>query len=146
PGWNMVIYTVALIVVLELISNNIIEPMLYGTSTGFSALSLIAAATFWTALWGPVGLVLSTPLTVCLLVVGRNLPQLQFFATPLGSTPVLGVPTRIYQRLLADDPDEAIEIIQDHIGDGTAATFYDEYGIEVLRRVSDDYGNTARAE
>jgi predicted PurR-regulated permease PerM len=146
PGWNMVIWTVALILLLELISNNIVEPLLYGTSTGLSAMSLIAAATFWTALWGPVGLILSTPLTVCLLVVGRNLPQLQFLDTLLGSVPVLDIPTRIYQRLIADDPDEAIEIVDEAIGDGSVGDFYDEYGIEVLRRINDDRQGNARAE
>jgi predicted PurR-regulated permease PerM len=146
PGWNMVIWTVALIVFLELISNNIVEPLLYGSSTGLSGISLIAAATFWTALWGPVGLILSTPLTVCLLVVGRNLPQLQFFDTLLGSTPVLDVPTRIYQRLLADDAEEAIEIVDETIGDAPVTEFYNDYGIDVLRRVSDDYLSNSRAE
>lgn len=146
PGWSMVLWTVALIATLEAISGNILEPMLYGTSTGLSALSLIAAATFWTALWGPVGLVLSTPLTVCLLVVGRNLPQLQFLDILLGSTPVLDVPTRIYQRLIADDPDEAIDIIDDAIGKGDVAAFYNDHGIAVLRQARDDYLNNARAE
>lgn len=145
PGWDMVIWTVALIVFLEVVSNNIVEPLLYGTSTGLSAIALIAAATFWTALWGPVGLVLSTPLTVCLLVIGRNLPQLRFLDTLLGSTPVLDVPTRIYQRLIADDADEAIEIVEDTIGDGSVAGFYNIHGIEVLRRISDDYLGNARA-
>ena len=112
-GWSMLLWTVALIVVLELASNNIVEPLLYGSSTGLSAISLIAAAIFWTALWGPVGLILSTPLTVCLLVLGRNLPQLHFLDTMLGSTPALDVPTRIYQRLIANDADEAFEIASD---------------------------------
>lgn len=146
PGWEMVIWTVALIAFLELVSNNVIEPLLYGTSTGLSAISLIAAATFWTALWGPVGLILSTPLTVCLLVLGRNLPQLQFFDTLLGSTPVLDIPTRIYQRLLADDPQEAIEIVEAAIEDDNVSDFYHDYGIDVLRKVADDYLNNARAE
>lgn len=146
PGWQMVIWTIALIVTLELISNNVVEPLLYGSSTGLSAISLIAAATFWTALWGPVGLILSTPLTVCLLVLGRAHPQLQFLETLLGSTPVLDVPTRIYQRLLADDPDEAIEIIDDVIEDDDVVEFYNDYGIEVLKRVSDDYLSSSRAE
>jgi len=75
PGWSLVAWTLALIVLLEAISNNFVEPWLYGSSTGLSAISLIVAATFWTALWGPIGLVLSTPLTVCLLVIGRHLPQ-----------------------------------------------------------------------
>lgn len=146
PGWSMVLWTVGLIVVLEAVSGNILEPMLYGTSTGLSAISLIAAATFWTALWGPVGLILSTPLTVCLLVIGRYLPQLNFLETLLGSAPVLDVPTRIYQRLIADDPDEAIDIVEKEIGEGTVTKFYNDYGIEVLRQASDDYLSNARAE
>ena len=145
PGWDMVLWTVALIVLLELVSNNVIEPLLYGTSTGLSAMSLIAAATFWTALWGPIGLILSTPLTVCLLVIGRNHPELQFLDTLLGSTPVLDVPTRIYQRLIADDAEEAIEIIDEVIEDDEVTEFYNDHGIEVLRKVSDDYLNNARA-
>lgn len=146
PGWNMLLVTVTLIVVLELVSSNIVEPVLYGTSTGQSTLSLIAAATFWTAIWGPVGLVLSTPLTVCHLVIGRNLPQLQFLDTLLGSTPVLDVPTRIYQRLIADDPEEAIEIASNAIDDSLVPEFYDLYGIEVLRQASHDFLTHARAE
>ncbi len=146
PGWEMVLWTLALIVVLELVSNNIVEPLLYGTSTGLSGISLITAAIFWTALWGPVGLILSTPLTVCLLVVGRNLPALQFLDTLLGSTPVLDVPTRIYQRLIAGDPEGAIDIATAEIEDDDIVAFYDEHGIDVLRQVSDDYLNNARAE
>jgi len=145
-GWEMVIWTLALIVFLELVSNNIVEPLLYGTSTGLSAMSLIAAATFWTALWGPVGLILSTPLTVCLLVLGRSNPQLGFLDTLLGSTPVLDIPTRIYQRLIADNPDDAIEIAEDAIVEDRVIDFYNDYGIEVLRKVSDDYRDNARPE
>ena len=85
PGWNMVLWTVALIATLELISNNLVEPWLYGTSTGMSMLSLILAAMFWTALWGPIGLVLPTPMTVVLLVLAHYLPQLQFLEVLLGS-------------------------------------------------------------
>jgi predicted PurR-regulated permease PerM len=146
PGWGMLLWTLGLIVALEIVSNNVVEPLLYGSSTGLSAMSLIAAAIFWTALWGPVGLILSTPLTVCLLVVGRNHPQLQFLDTLLGSTPVLDIPTRVYQRLIANDPEGAIEIVDEAIEDGNVADFYNDYGIEVLRRVSDDYLDAARAE
>src|SRR5690606_10999592 len=85
PGWNMFLWTLGLILLLELISNNVIEPWLYVTSTGLSTLSIIVAATFWTALWGPVGLMLSTPLTVCLLVLGRYLPALRFMEVLLGN-------------------------------------------------------------
>ena len=146
PGWQMVLLTVGLIVFLELVSNNIVEPMLYGTSTGLSALSLIAAATFWTALWGPMGLILSTPMTVCLLVIGRNLPSLQFLDTLLGSTPVLDIPTRIYQRLIANDPEEAIEIAEETIDATSIPAFYHTHGIAVLRQASEDFLSQARAE
>ena len=145
-GWNMVLWTVALIVFLELVSNNIVEPLLYGASTGLSAISLIASAMFWTALWGPVGLILSTPITVCLLVFGRNFPQLQFLDTLLGSTPVLDLPTRIYQRLIASDPDEAIELASEKIETSSQRAFYNDVCIDVLRRASEDYlGNASAA-
>jgi hypothetical protein len=145
PGWHMVLWTLALIAGLELVSNNIVEPMLYGTSTGLSAISLIAAATFWTALWGPVGLILSTPLTVCLLVLGKTLPQLQFLDTLLGSVPVLSPAERIYQRLLAGDVDEATEIAEGEIKTLAMIPFYDSVGIAVLRLAHDDYGRQATA-
>lgn len=89
PGWSMLGWTVALFLVLELLSNNVVEPWLYGASTGLSALAIIMAAIFWTSLWGPVGLLLSTPLTVCLVVIGRYVPQLEFLGTLLGSEPAL---------------------------------------------------------
>ncbi|MEH2519126.1 putative PurR-regulated permease PerM [Bradyrhizobium sp. AZCC 1610] len=145
-GWSMLLWTVAVIVILELISNNIVEPLLYGSSTGLSAISLIAAAILWTALWGPVGLILSTPLTVCLLVLGRNLPQLRFLDTMLGSTPALDVPARIYQRLIADDADEAVEIASAEIEESSVISFYDAIGIEVLRLASEEYLQNASAE
>ncbi|MFK4513404.1 putative PurR-regulated permease PerM [Bradyrhizobium japonicum] len=145
-GWSMLLWTVSLIVVLELTSNNIVEPLLYGSSTGLSAISLIAAAILWTALWGPLGLILSTPLTVCLLVLGRNLPQLRFLDTMLGSTPALDVPARIYQRLIADDADEAVEIANTEIEKSSVISFYDAIGIEVLRLASEEYLQNASAE
>jgi predicted PurR-regulated permease PerM len=145
-GWSMLLWTIALIVVLELASNNIVEPLLYGASTGLSAISLIATTIFWTALWGPVGLILSTPFTVCLLVLGRNLPQLQFLDTMLGSTPALDVPTRIYQRLIANDADEALEIAAAEIDKSSLVSFYDAFGIEVLRLASEEHLRNASAE
>lgn len=146
PGWHMVLWTVALILFLELVSNNVVEPLLYGASTGLSAISLIAAATFWTALWGPIGLILSTPLTVCLLVLGRHLPQLQFLDVLLGSEPALDLPTRIYQRLIAGDADEAIEIASAEIENDSLLAFYDDIGLNVLRLVSQDHASIASAE
>lgn len=145
-GWTMVLWTVALIVTLELISNNIVEPLLYGSSTGLSAISLIASAMFWTTIWGPMGLVLSTPLTVCLLVLGRNVPQLQFLDTLLGSTQVLDLPSRLYQRLIAHDVDEAIDIADEAIEHSSPQRFYNDHGIQLLQVASQDYRRNATAE
>ena len=146
PGWNLVLWTLALIVVLELVSNNIVEPWLYGASTGLSAMSLLVSASFWTVLWGPIGLVMATPLTVCLLVIGRHLPALQFLDVLLGSQPALDLPTRLYQRLLADDAEEAIELaLQTAQADGVTA-FYNRAGVPALRQASDDHEHLATAE
>jgi predicted PurR-regulated permease PerM len=148
PGWNLLLWTLGLIVVLELVSNNVIEPWLYGVSTGLSALSLIVAATFWTALWGPVGLIMSTPLTVCLLVIGRHLPQLAFLDVLLGSQPALDAPTRMYQRLLAGEDEEAIALAEELTDDEPAAvpTFYDTVAVPALRKAVDDHANVSTAE
>lgn len=145
-GWTMLVWVFALIVFLELVSNNLIEPWAYGTSTGLSAMSLMVSATFWTLLWGPVGLVMSTPLTVCLLVIGRHLPQLRFFDVLLGSQPVLDTPTRVYQRLLADDPEDAIELATAVIETDGVAGFYGKVAIPALRIASADHDRAATAE
>ncbi|WP_162258005.1 AI-2E family transporter [Hydrogenophaga sp. Root209] len=139
PGWTMVAWALALIVVLELISNNIVEPWLYGSSTGLSAMSLIVAATFWTALWGPIGLVLSTPLTVCMLVIGRHLPQLAFLDVMLGSRPALEPPSRMYQRLLAGNSADAIELAEESVAESSPRQFYEDVGIPVLRMATVDH-------
>ncbi len=110
--WTHVILTVGLFVFLELISSNLIEPWLYGTNTGVAPLALIVAAVFWTWLWGAVGLVLSTPLTVCLVVMGKYVPQLEFLNVLLSDQPVLEPETRLYQRLLAMDLEEASDIVE----------------------------------
>ena len=104
PGWSLVLWTGALFLVMELISNNVVEPWLYGSKTGLSPLAIIVAAIFWTWLWGPVGLILSTPLTVCLVVLGRHVPQFEFFEVLFGNEPVLEPKERLYQRLLAGRP------------------------------------------
>lgn len=146
PGWQMVLWTAALIIVLEVIGNNVVEPVLYGASTGLSAMSLMVAATFWTALWGPVGLIMSTPLTVCLLVVGHHLPRLAFLDVLLGSQPALDTPTRLYQRLLAGDVEEAVEVATAQTRDGALVRFYDDAGLQVLRMASTDHASVATAE
>ena len=111
-GWSRPLLVIGLILVLETISNNFMEPWIYGTSTGVSSLALILAALFWTWLWGSVGLILSTPLTVCLVVMGKHVPQLEVFTILLGDQPVLDPKTRFYQRLLAMDQEEATELIE----------------------------------
>ena len=146
PGWHMVLWTAALIGLLQFISSYFVAPWLYGASTGLSAISLMTSAIFWTALWGPVGLVMSTPLTVCLLVIGRYLPRLQFLDILLGSQPALDTPTRIYQRLLAGDVEEAIELAHEQTAGGKVTAFYDQVGLAVLRMASHDHAVASTAQ
>ncbi|MGB3070134.1 MAG: AI-2E family transporter [Ottowia sp.] len=146
PGWNMVLWTLALILTLELVSNNIIEPWLYGSSTGISTLSLILAAMFWTALWGPMGLLLSTPITVVLLVAGRYVPALHFLEVLLGSERALDEPTRLHQRLLAGDVDEAVELAEDYAEKTSPENFYAKVGLNTLRLATSAYGTAATAQ
>lgn len=147
PGWTLFFWTLGLIVALELLSNNVVEPWLYGSSTGLSAISLIVAATFWTALWGPAGLVMSTPLTVCLLVIGRYLPALQFLDVLLGSQPALDGPTRLYQRLLGGEVDEAVELGQELADEaGSFAAFCESSALPVLRMAVTDYQSVSTSE
>lgn len=110
-GWQEPLLVIALILTLELISNNVLEPRLYGSSVGVSSFALIVAAVFWTWLWGVAGLFLATPLTVCLAVMGRYIPRLSFFDVLLSDRAVLEPSERFYQRLLANDVDEAQDLI-----------------------------------
>ncbi|MGB3025781.1 AI-2E family transporter [Paradevosia shaoguanensis] len=112
-GWTMVIVTAAFFVVLDQTVANVVEPRLYGSSTGVSPVAILLSAMFWATLWGPVGLVLSTPITVCLVVIGRYIPQLQVFETLFGSDPVLEPKERLYQRMLRGDIEEAVEIAEE---------------------------------
>jgi predicted PurR-regulated permease PerM len=125
PGWTVPLLTIALFVVLELFSNNVLEPWLYGSSTGLSPVAVLVAAVFWTTLWGPVGLLLSTPLTVCLVVLGRHVPQLAFFDVLLGDEPALAPEVKFYQRLLAHDPEEAAESADEYLEEAELEKLYD---------------------
>ncbi len=125
PGWTLVLWTGAMFIVLELISNNIVEPLLYGSRTGLSPLAIIVAAIFWTWLWGPMGLLMSTPLTVCLAVLGQHVPQFEFLDVILGNEPVLEPPQHLYQRLLAGDPDEATELAEHLLEEQGIVDYYD---------------------
>ncbi|TPL83480.1 AI-2E family transporter [Mesorhizobium sp. B2-3-14] len=132
PGWSLVLWTAALFVVMELITGNVVEPWLYGSRTGLSSLAIIVAAIFWTWLWGPLGLVLSTPLTVCLVVLGRHVPQFEFLDVLFGNEPVLEPHARLYQRLLAGDPDEATDHAEEMLEEKYLVEFYDKVAIPAL--------------
>ncbi|WP_246694245.1 AI-2E family transporter [Mesorhizobium sp. M2E.F.Ca.ET.209.01.1.1] len=132
PGWSLLLWTAALFVVVELVTGNVIEPWLYGSHTGLSPLAIIVAAIFWTWLWGPIGLVLSTPLTVCLVVLGRHVPQFEFLDVLFGNEPVLEPHARLYQRLLAGDPDEATDHAEEMLEDKYLFEFYGRVAIPAL--------------
>jgi predicted PurR-regulated permease PerM len=138
PGWMLLVWVILLFVGVELLVANLLEPWVYAASTGLSSVALIAAATFWTWLWGPIGLLLSTPLTVCLVVLGRHVPQLEFLDVMLGNDPVLAPDETFYQRLLANDPEEAIEQAEAFLKQQTLAEFFDEVAIPALVRAQAD--------
>ena len=132
PGWSLLLWTIGLFVIIELLINNVIEPWLYGSRTGLSPLAIIVSAIFWTWLWGPVGLVLSTPLTVCLVVLGRHVPQFEFLEILFGNEPVLDPKERLYQRLLAGDPDEATDNAEEMLERKYLVEFYGSVAIPAL--------------
>ena len=138
PGWRQAILVVALFVILELVISNVIEPWLYGAHTGISSLAILVAAVFWAVLWGPIGLILSTPLTVCLILMGRYVPQLSFLEVLLGDEPVLPVEAHFYQRLLALDPDEAALIAENYLKEKPIGSFYDTVLIPALAMAEQD--------
>jgi predicted PurR-regulated permease PerM len=111
PGWEQVLIVVAMFLVLELLSNNVMEPLLYGHSVGLSSFAVIVAAIFWTWLWGPVGLVIATPITACLVVLASYFPSLEAVGRLLGDRPAFAPHVSLYQRLLARDVDEATRIL-----------------------------------
>jgi hypothetical protein len=111
PTWTLPLLVLAFVVVLELSTVYVVEPLLFGHSTGVSPIALVVAAAFWTWLWGPIGLVLSTPLTACLVVLGRYVPRLEFLGVLLGARSVMDPEFTYYQRLLARDQDEATDVI-----------------------------------
>jgi hypothetical protein len=131
-GWTMPIWVVALVAVLEVVTANFIEPILFGQTIGVSEVALLVSAAFWAWLWGPIGLVLSAPLTVCLVVVGKYVPQLEFFDVILGDAPVLPPRLVFYQRLLARDADEATALVEKFVRTAPPEQAYDEFLIPAL--------------
>lgn len=133
-NWLAPILTFALFVVLELVISNVLEPWLYGKHTGVSPVAVLVAAVVWTWLWGIAGLLLATPMTVCLLVIGKHVPQLSFLTILLGDEPVFETETRVYQRLLAGDQEEAAELLEDSLEHESLAQIYDTVLIPTLAR------------
>jgi predicted PurR-regulated permease PerM len=146
PGWSKLLLTIGLFLVIELVSNNLIEPWLYGASTGVSNVALIIAAVFWTWLWGPIGLFLSTPLTVCLVVLGKYVPGLHFLSVLLGSAPALQPHERLYQRMLAMDADEMVALGKEYLEKHDLVEFYDQVLIPALNAAEEDRHNGTLAE
>ena len=138
-GWLAPILTLALFVVLELVCGNILEPWLYGKGTGVSGVAVLVAAVFWTWLWGIAGLLLATPLTVCLLVIGKHVPQLSFLHIMLGNEPVFEPKRRVYQRLLAGDQEEASESVDDYLEQRPLVEVYDTLLIPALALAETDW-------
>jgi predicted PurR-regulated permease PerM len=132
PGWSQPIMVVVWFCILELIVNNVAEPLLYGRSTGVSGVGVIVAAVFWTWIWGPIGLVLAMPLTVCAVVMAKYIPGLHFLTVLLGDQPPMADQERIYQRLLAGDVLEARKLLLERLKESPLAQVYDEVLIPAL--------------
>jgi predicted PurR-regulated permease PerM len=138
PGWAMAIWSLALFVTVELLVGQVVEPLLYGRSTGLSPFSVVVAAIFWSWIWGPIGLILSTPLTLCLLVLGRHVRRLEFLDVLLGDQPALTPVENFYQRALAGDPDEAVEQAEALLRDCSLSSYYDDVAIKGLQLAAND--------
>lgn len=138
PGWSKLILTVALFLVIELVSNNLVEPWLYGASTGVSPVAVIAGALFWTWLWGAIGLFLCTPLTVCLVVMGKYVPGLKAISDLFGSEPVLEPHARFYQRMLAMDSEEMLRLAEEFVETHDLVAFYDQVMVPALIMAEED--------
>jgi hypothetical protein len=131
-GWLWPIVVVGLFLALELLNNMVLEPLLYGESAGVSGVGLLVAIAFWTWLWGPVGLVLATPLTVCVVVFGKYVPRMDFIGVLMSDQPAMASNMSYYQRLLAMDQAEAAEIVEEHLTSHPTEQIYDEVLIPAL--------------
>jgi hypothetical protein len=137
PGWNLVLWVAALFLATEPIIGQFIEPMLYGRSTGLSPISVVISALFWGWLWGPVGLIISTPLTLCLVVMGQHVERLEFLQVAFGDRPALLKSESFYQHLLAEDEDDLQEQAEEMLKEISLAAYYDDVampGLELAAR------------
>ena len=138
PDWSLVLWTAALFLVVELVTSNIIEPWFYGQRTGVSPLAVIVSAMFWTWLWGPMGLIIATPLTVCLVVIGHHVPALRLFPILFGDQPVLADSARLYDRLLAGRSIEFTEAATSSTAKHYLAEYYDKTALPALALAQSD--------
>ena len=138
PGWSTALWTAGLFIIAEGVTGQVLEPVLYGSSTGLSPTAVIIVAIFWSWIWGPIGLILSTPLTLCLVVVGRHVRHLEFFDVLLGDRPALTPVETLYQRLLAGDPDEILEQADTLLKGRALCSYYDDIALQALRLVARD--------
>ena len=125
PGWDLALWMTGIVIAVEILAGQVLEPLLYGHNTGLSPVAVVVSATFWTALWGPIGLLLSTPLTVCLVVIGRHVEQLEFLHVLLGDSPPLTASETFYQRMLANDPVEVAEQARECLKTMSLVDYYD---------------------
>ena len=132
PGWTKLAWTMALFGGVEFVVGQAIEPFVYGRSMGLSAVAVVVAAVFWTWLWGPVGLLLSTPLTMSFVVLGRHIESLKFLDVMLGDTPALAIEESLYLRMLAEDPDDATDDAEDFLRNNALSVYYDEVAARAL--------------
>jgi hypothetical protein len=139
----MLLWTLALFLVTEPIMGQVIEPLLYGHSTGLSAVAVVVSAAFRTLLWGPIGLLLSTPLTVCLVVLGRHVERLEFLDVMLGDRPALTPEESFYQRVLAGDPVEVAEQAETFLRTNSLTAYYDEVALKGLTLAQLDASRSA---
>jgi predicted PurR-regulated permease PerM len=139
PGWMAPLLTIGLFIVLELISNNVMEPWLYGSSTGVTPIALVVAALAWTWLWGPVGLVLATPLTVCLVVMGRHIPKLAFLSIVLSDEEALTPAEDCYQRLLRAGEHDEMDFVDHFLKTKPLVALFDSVLIPVITSAGTDH-------
>ncbi len=138
PGWDMAVETILLFVFLEIFVGQVVEPLVYGHNTGISPIAVVLSATFWTWLWGPIGLVLSTPLTVCLVVIGRHVERLAFLDVIFGDAPALTPVESFYQRVLAGDASEIADHADRYLKDHTLTEYCDQVALQALLLAQND--------
>ncbi len=136
--WHRAFYVLAMYLAIEISTANFVEPYLYGAQTGITPLSILIAAIFWGVIWGPVGLLLSTPVTVCLVAFGKHVPQLGFLTILFGDEVQLSPEVNVYQRLLAGDPEEARDIAKEFLEQNSTAELYDRLLIPILIMAEQD--------